>query len=255
MPYPGTRPFPNALDPSDAGLDFDGDGLAGFEEYRAWRTTGSSFVPSALSSSSLDSTLGYSDGTKYSRLGEAPAVPAWRSASNGLPNPVQPFPATFNLQGDAAWRDDERDADRDGLSNWLESAKGPSRNSYFLGFWADDGRFDPVVKPWKDPEGAICGFRPGYFEQRPFANLDLVDGDVDGDSLLDGEDDQDADDSNNITELYEVANDLDGDGNSFCGYLGSFPSVDLGGGSVPVSAFNPCAPNPDSRTCPDYRPF
>ena len=51
VPYPGKRPFPNALDPSDgapAGVgfsqyDFDGDGLTTLEEYRAWRYTGSSF--------------------------------------------------------------------------------------------------------------------------------------------------------------------------------------------------------------------
>src|SRR5829696_3760151 len=50
VPYPGKRPFPNALDPSDGGaegatasaVDFDGDGLTSLEEYRAWRITGSS---------------------------------------------------------------------------------------------------------------------------------------------------------------------------------------------------------------------
>ena len=35
---------------------------------------------------------------------------------------------------------------------------------------------------------------------------------MDGDTLLDGEDDQDNDDYTNITELYEVVYDLDGNG-------------------------------------------
>lgn len=32
--YPGKRPYPNALDPSDKGIDFDGDGLTNTDEYR-----------------------------------------------------------------------------------------------------------------------------------------------------------------------------------------------------------------------------
>ncbi len=255
VPYPGSRPFPNALDPSDAGVDFDGDGLLAREEYRAWRATGSSFVLSKLGDANLESTLGYSDGTKFSRSSETPAVPAWRSSSYGLSNPTQPFPATFNLHGDAAWRDDERDADGDGLSNWLESERGPSRNEYFKHFWADDKRFDPVVEPWSKQE-TTCGTTPGYFDERPFANLDLADGDVDGDNLLDGEDDQDNDDVTNITELYELSYDLDGDGNACGAYApGVVPSISFGGSSRAVNPFNPCAPNPNSRTCPDYIPF
>ena len=36
VPYPGKRPFPNALDPSDAGHDYDGDGLSIKEEHDLW---------------------------------------------------------------------------------------------------------------------------------------------------------------------------------------------------------------------------
>ncbi len=32
LPYPGKRPYPNALDPSDAGTDYDGDGMELREE-------------------------------------------------------------------------------------------------------------------------------------------------------------------------------------------------------------------------------
>jgi hypothetical protein len=262
VPYPGKRPFPNALDPSDgapagvkfSNIDFDGDGLTTLEEYRAWRYTGSSFDAAALGGTGLDSPLGYSDGTKFSRIGEAPGVPAWRSASYGLPNPTQSFPGTYDLFGDGAWRDQERDADGDGLANRLESARGPSTNEWWKGFFAS-GRFDPALKPFE--EEVYCGYRPGHFSERPFADLDLADPDVDGDSLLDGEDDQDNDDVNNITETYEVDTDLDGNGNpAFCGYgAGVVPSIDFGGVDAPVNAMNPCAPNPDARTCLDYIDF
>jgi len=260
VPYPGKKPFPNALDPSDGGpagatfsnIDFDGDGLTTLEEYRAWRYTGSSFVEAKTGGTDLESPLGYSDGTKFSRAGEAPGVPAWQSAAFGLAPPAQPFPATFNLWGDAAWHDDERDADGDGLSNWLESARGPGRASYWTGFWKVPSR---AIEPWA--KEAYCGERPGTFEERPFADLDLADRDVDGDTLLDGEDDQDNDDVTNITELYEVVYDLDGNGNgAWCGKAaGAIPTISFGGADRAINPFNPCAPDPASRTCPPYIPF
>jgi hypothetical protein len=269
VPYPGKRPFTNALDPSDGGpagakfsnIDFDGDGLTSLEEYRAWRYTGSSFDASKAGGLDLESPLGYSDGTKFSRASEVPAVPAWKSALYGLSNPPQPFPATYNIFGDPQWRDGERDADADGLANRLESSRGPYSNTWWQGFWASK-RFLPTVEPWKS--GAYCGARPGYFDERPFADLDIADPDVDGDTLLDGEDDQDNDDYTNILEMYETEFDqsgnpvdVDGNGNpAWCGWgPGVVPTIDVGGVDMPVNAMNPCVPNPDSRTCDDYIPF
>jgi hypothetical protein len=285
VPYPGKRPFTNALDPSDGGAgafsayDFDGDGLTSREEYRAWRYTGSAVDmsqldrPATSTPPDLESMLGYSDGTKFSRAREVPAVPGWRSASipdYGLGNPPQPFPATFNLFGagvypgstDDPWRDGERDADADGLANRLESARGPYANSWQKGFWPQEGI---EVEPWKNK--SYCGQRPGYFEERPFADLDLADPDVDGDSLLDGEDDQDNDDFINIVELYETEYDLDGNGAggvnpAWCGRLAGLVGSILFDGdgdgvaeNWAVNAFNPCVPNRRSRTCSDYVPF
>jgi hypothetical protein len=267
VPYPGKRPFPNALDPSDGGAggassyDFDGDGLTSREEYRAWRITGSSFIASKAGGLDLESPLGYSDGTKYSRASETPGVPAWRSADYGLTNPTQPFPSTYDLFGDTAWRDQERDADSDGLNNRMESARGPSNNNWWASFWGNDKQFAPTVEEWG--EELYCGDQsPGYFHERPFADLDLGDPDVDGDTLLDGEDDQDNDDVNNILELYETEKDVDGNGqpNPWCTISAlpgkpRVPTISFGGVDSAVNAFNPCAPNPDSRTCQDYPPF
>jgi IPT/TIG domain len=233
LPYPGERPFPNALDPSDGGtpgarfskIDFDGDGLTTLEEYRAWRFTGSAFDGDAL---------GYSDGTKFSSPNDAPAAP-----------PLFP---------DAEWRDSERDADGDGLANWLESAEGPSTNNWWKS-WFSSKHFEPTVEPWKDKE--YCSYRFGHFDERPFADLDMADGDVDGDGVLDGHDDQDNDDVSNIVELYEVKTDLDGNGQpAFCGWAeGVVPTIDIGGVAAPVNAMNPCVPNPESRTCEDFLPL
>jgi hypothetical protein len=272
VPYPGKKPFPNALDPSDGGgagatfsnIDFDGDGLTTLEEYRSWRYTGSAFDPSKVGGLDLESPLGYSDGTQFSRLSETPGVPAWRGPSYGLAAPAQAFPDTYNLHNDPQWSDDERDADGDGLSNWLESARGPGKVSYWPGYWKVESR---TIDPWK--KTAYCApypndQRPGEFAERPFADLDLADADVDGDTLLDGEDDQDNDDFTNITELYEVSYDLDGNGAggpdrlnpAWCGKVeGAIPSIDRGGQDWAINPFNPCAPDRFSRTCPEYIPF
>jgi IPT/TIG domain len=262
VPYPGKRPFPNALDPSDGGpagttwsnVDFDGDGLTSLEEYRAWRYSGSEFDASKAGGIDLESPLGYSDGTKFSRASAVPSAPIFRGPSYGLPAPGYAFPATYDLHGDGAWRDDERDADGDGLSNFLEAVRGPGKPAWWQGYFSQDTK---KADPWPKP-ATTCGQEFGYFTARPFAELDMADPDVDGDTLLDGEDDQDNDDFNNITELYEIAYDLDGDGGFTCGTI-TYESVDMdpGAGVDPwgINAFNPCAPNPSSRTCQDWKPF
>jgi hypothetical protein len=266
VPYPGKRPFPNALDPSDgapvgsgaSSFDFDGDGLTTLEEFRAWRYTGRSVDP-ARASIGLESVLGYSDGTKYSRASDVPGVPAWQSMNYGLANPPYAYPDMYDIDADpGVYRDDERDADADGLGNFIESARGPGKYTWWQGFWKQDVI---QVEPWK--KESYCGQRPGDFDVRPFADLDLADPDVDGDTLLDGEDDQDNDDYTNILETYEVFKDVDGNGGGgvnpnpiWCGRpLGAVPSISLGGTDWAVSAFNPCVPNDQSRSCPNRVPF
>ena len=264
VPYPGKRPFTNALDPSDGGpagakwsnVDFDGDGLTSLEEYRAWRYTGSSFDASKVGGLDRQSPLGYSDGTQFSRSSEVPGVPAWQGPAYGLAAPAEPFPATYDLaihNDPGVYRDDERDADRDGLANFIESVHGPGQASWWKGFYAQQNM---KAEPWPKQ---TCGQEFGAFEMRPFADPDMADPDVDGDTLLDGEDDQDNDDFSNIREMYEgVFSDLDGDGGFSCGGI-TYPSIDLdpGPGSDPhgVNAFNPCAPDAHSRTCSDWKPF
>jgi hypothetical protein len=91
-PYPGKRPWPNPLDPTDRTDDFDGDGLTLEDEYAFWWHSGHTFP-----------VTWYSDGTQASG-GEVLA---------GAGNPL-------DLNGDHVLTDDERDADNDGLSNQVE---------------------------------------------------------------------------------------------------------------------------------------
>ena len=92
-------------------------------------------MPSKAGGPDLESPLGYSDGTKFSRPNETPGVPHWQSAElrpRRLRRSRSRRPTTCTAT--RAWRDDERDADGDGLSNWLESARGPGQPSWWSGF-------------------------------------------------------------------------------------------------------------------------
>jgi hypothetical protein len=94
LPYPGKRPYPNPLDPTDANTDYDGDGLTMADEYAAWVTYGHKAFP-----------LNYSDGTQTS----------------GGPVAVTPATAWEDLNHDGFLTDDEKDIDGDGLTNWDEA--------------------------------------------------------------------------------------------------------------------------------------
>ena len=89
LPYPGKRPYPNALF-SDAGEDFDGDGLWAWNEHHLWTLGGRKYP------------LSYSDGDQYT-------------------DPI-PTGATWwnDFDGDGVQSDDERDFDRDDLANIYE---------------------------------------------------------------------------------------------------------------------------------------
>lgn len=95
LPYPGKRPYPNPLDGTDAGYDFDQDGLTLSDEYAIWLYTGGKLP------------LSYSDGDQDTNPSAADT-------------PVVPSTAHLDINGDGLLTDDEKDVDNDGLSNWDE---------------------------------------------------------------------------------------------------------------------------------------
>jgi hypothetical protein len=137
LPYPSHRPWPNPLDGSDPGFDFDGDGLALAEEYKLWKGLGGAFPLTA-----------YSDGTQQT----GGVVPASTPAQQAL-----------DLDADAKLTDDERDADGDGLSNIVEFKFRGVQSWWDAAFsnepsykWAAFYSLDPTVAD-TDGDGVLDG--------------------------------------------------------------------------------------------------
>lgn len=289
LPYPGKRPYPNPLF-ADANLDYDGDGLPLASEQALWRYT---YGVNGMATRTL-TPLSYSDGLQYSlyryengdrgrrypnqlhstypmqqrfmfwatnngygnvRLSSAWAFDAPVGAVNDVYDirdvdldkvldPAEVYPADFD--GDGWVSDDERDEDADGLWNQLE-VRGPLAGA---GYW----------KACYSIEGAF---------PIEYAGTRVDDADSDGDTVLDGADDQDHDDVPNVMEVSRMRASQydDREGNVICK---PDPELlkprDVDGDGKPdkeilnhptaygrVNPFNPCLPFPDSRTCPKYQ--
>jgi hypothetical protein len=209
LPYPGKRPFPNALDGTDAAKDFDGDGMTQTEEFALWIKFGGHAFP-----------LNYSDGDQTSPAGTA---------------------GSMDLDNNGRITDDEKDADGDGLPNWVELSKGeatpvapcafaPSTGpapTHYSNAFTDCGAglmpngltFGNVVTPT-----TVAGTPPPAYLSTQ--RLDYKDPDTDGDGLNDSQDD----------------NDFDG--------LSNFEEITAGTDGFFTEPQDPCDPNTDASTCP-----
>ncbi len=232
LPYPGKRPFPNALDPADAGHDYDGDGLSNVEEFRAWAHASASPPPSGLQFYTGDLSAPafggpYGDRPRFGNH----ALPL--NYSDGDQSTVDvvfgsdEYKGYLDLDGDGRLTDDERDVDGDGLGNVVE-IRGLMRIGYY-------------------PTGEECGYEYTPVLPRTFLEPDYLDWDSDGDGVWDGNDDQDNDDVSNVDEI-----------------LPSYRSCPADGAPLPVDGarddsatlrhpYNPCLPY-RSRTCNRYVP-
>jgi hypothetical protein len=223
IPYPGKRPYPNALDP-DQNVDYDGDGLTQGQEYFLWRTYGKNKFP-----------LNYSDGLRTTVPTKLPAGARY----------VQMDSASFGPDYNDGWlADGERDADGDGLTNWDEF----------------NGRMQPEW--WKRMyDGKTPGFPKETPYPITFDGTKAWSRDSDGDGVPDGLDDQDHDGLNNLFEVARPWNEgdiKDGDNPIFAGtYISIGPYPNAHPGTNPwarVQPFNPCKPV-YSKTCHSHPPI
>ena len=126
LPYPGKRPYPNALF-ADQQFDFDGDGLHSWAEHALWAAAGHPYP------------LNYSDGNQHSEY-----------------TPAQDHPWDL-LHPLGVLSDDERDFDNDGISNILEY------RAMALMPWTN---FPGIERPnWMDPDSDGDGVLDGADDQ------------------------------------------------------------------------------------------
>jgi len=150
LPYPGKRPYPNPLDPSDANTDYDSDGLLMSDEHAAWVLYGGKAFP-----------LLYSDGTQTS----------------GGPVQVTPETSWQDLNDDGFLTDDEKDVDADGLTNWDEQW-GRMWPDWWRKIWQSEASYTLVYLRtlWLDPDTDGDGLRDGLddVDEDGWANADEV---------------------------------------------------------------------------------
>jgi hypothetical protein len=253
VPFPGKKPYANPLF-ADAGTDYDGDGLVLAEEHRL-----SQFELARTGRTPTLESLSYSDGTKYAKPDAAAGYDrqadflAWAAASGrgtvAIPGDpvahdvrdlnrdgavstarVAPYRTSevlyYDFNRDGRLADNERDEDADGIPNVEETVRHGMDPGYWAALYAREKPFHPVA----------------------FKGTAMDDADSDGDGIRDGADDQDFDDVPNLMELSRVAASGRGLDDPATPVAAGNPTPAHGR----VNPFNPCLPDPDSRTCPTY---
>jgi IPT/TIG domain len=267
---PERKPYPNALDGTDGGLDHDGDSLTLKEEYDLWKLTGAPLSP-----------MSYSAGEQYSvsaRDGAGRRTPTLaavgyakqddflnEAAKSGYGIVALADVGTDLWDPQADWWETRQffnllDIDRSGGAATPAGAGAPSEGErvyYDNGNgYLDDGERDEDadgLTNFDETRGCMVrGHWDGLYDKETpfplgFADVSHVDADSDGDGVLDGADDQDHDDVPNLMECSRL--------------LASGLAADSGDAEEPrdnlpakgfVNPFNPCLPHIESRTCPQY---
>jgi hypothetical protein len=272
VPSPDKKPYPNPRDGSDANEDYDGDSLTLSEEQGLWRYTDQRLGRAK----SLDH-MAYSDGLKYSVYRNVDGdrrIPALAAAGYDRQTNFEQWLATSGYgrvflpgqnDGDPTVLFQLRDVNRDGTVSETRQTGYIHSERYYLdtsndGWLSDDERDEDAdgLTNYEETHGRMGGrgwWDAKYDREKPFkidyAGTSPTDADSDGDGIRDGADDQDHDDIPNIMELsrkqatgrpYDNPKTLKDAGN---------PDPARGR----VNPFNPCLPDPDSRTCPTYIPF
>jgi hypothetical protein len=168
LPYPGKKPWPNPLDPSDRRIDHDGDGLSMDDEFQLFKFYGGHSLP-----------LNYSDGLQVSQNVLAPTAP---------------LRAYMDMNGDGILSDDERDADGDNLGNWDE------KYGRMTAKWWDNAYSGQGGRPKETHYPDVMSAGP-----LTWVETSATDPDTDGDGINDGADDQDYDGLSNTFEISRPA--------------------------------------------------
>jgi hypothetical protein len=285
-PYPGKKPYPNPLDPSDANIDFDGDSLTLTDEYQAsfaWKIgldpghTLRTFLPWKPTTTNPYNdvmVVSYSDGDQTTNASETVINPI--GAPTGPPTLSSPTDQSgYDVNGDGAI-DANDEAGFIDMNYSLVAPDGPDAlGSYDAGddypgwvryqhgeTWLTDDEKDidgDGLSNYQEAHGPLSA--PSWWTADdiskndgiyyiPYSGTNWLDRDTDGDTVPDGSDDQDFDGYTNIEESWSwyIAPRFENFANTHHVHIN-------------VHAFNPCLPNVGSPACtryiqnPTYAPF
>jgi hypothetical protein len=195
VPFPGKAPYPNALDGSDADLDFDSDGLTLKMEYQAWNYSGR---PQPLNySDGLQRTGGtvLRDGDKdvdndgLTNLQETTGgmrINWWTVKYNGTNGPLEtPYPHVTQLFAEPSFVDPDSDGDgildgnddqdHDGYLNWFEVTRPANWESTYTSttfpWGVTPGHTDPLarVNPYNPCKPIYSEACHGNAERKPLS--------------------------------------------------------------------------------------
>ncbi len=214
-------------------LDTDGDGISDGYEYESALDLNNRALPYpgkepyANPLDGTDATIDYDgDGLTmadeyalwmYTTGGKFPLTYSDGTQDTGGPTIVTPDTAALDLNGDGVLEDGEKDADNDALSNWDEM-HGRMTAAWWAAEFANETPF----------AGA-----PGT---QVMSGVSATDPDSNGNGVPDGADDQDHDGFTNLQELDRR-------------------TATFGSANLWVNPYNPCLPDPRSRTCTLHPPF
>ena len=271
-PYPEKRPYPNALDKTDADTDHDGDTLTLTGRVHAVEV----HDPQGRGAHAVE-PLSYSAGEQYSvraaqRRTRALAAAgydkqaefrAWATGAGYLQRPARRrrHHGRRPVDGDDWWAArplfDIRDFDRDGNHRRDGDLLRPRRQR--RSSTTPSATRTPTASPnqWEThrlPDRASTG--PALYDKETkyyltYAGVRLDDEDTDGDGVRDGADDQDHDDVPNVMECSRVLRARRRRHRPRHG--GPDHASPAGPGEGFVNPFNPCLPHLDSRTCKQLR--
>ena len=143
VPYPGKAPYPNALDGTDANVDFDSDGLTLKMEFQAWNYSGrpqplnySDGVPRTGGTVLRDGDKDVdNDGlTNFQETTGPMRIAWWALKYNGTNGPLEtPYPDVTRRYAEPSFIDPDSDGDgildgnddqdHDGYLNWFEVSR------------------------------------------------------------------------------------------------------------------------------------
>jgi hypothetical protein len=287
-PYPGKRPYPNPLDPSDANTDFDGDSLTLSEEYTAsfaWLLgidpqrklrTFLPYVPNPNPNNDV-MVVSYSDGDQTTNtldgagnlinpqgnpIGDPTGPPAPCAAPEGTQ--TVSTQSGFDVNGNGVIGDPGDVLSYQGATGFVDNQTTPlgwmnefNQNSQADCFLSDDEKDidGDGLSNYTEAHGPLMG-QSWWTSFVPkagtftigYTGTNWLDPDTDGDGIPDGADDQDHDGYTNIEESMPLG-DPAADATIQAKSTWHFP---VEGDNPNVDAFDPCLPNVMSPACPRH---